>query len=157
FLYKQVLDQDQGRLEGVVRANKPARLSVVFTVEKVHGILVRLQGAVWLTANLLYCSGLRLMECARLRVKDIDFQYRQLVVREGKAGIAKQGSCHSLRHSFATHLLQSGYDIRTGQEPSGHSDANITMVYTHVLNRGGKGVRSPWMICSLPSSTVSDV
>ena len=254
FLYKQVLDQDPGRLEGVVRAKKPVRLPVVFTVEAVHEILVRLQGTVWLMASLLYGSGLRLMECTRLRVKDIDFQYRQLVVRDGKgqkdrvtmlpsrvieplkqhldrvrtiheedlgaglgavylpfalekkypdaaiewgwqyvfpaskisidprsgrkrrhhidetilqkavkaairqAGIAKQGSCHSLRHSFATHLLQSGYDIRTVQELLGHSDVNITMVYTHVLNRGGKGVSSPLdELGSQPGPTVGDL
>ena len=84
FLYKQVLDQDPGRLEGVVRAKKPVRLPVVFTVEEVQAILVLLQGTVWLMASLLYGSGLRLMECARLRVKDIDFQYRQLLVRDGK-------------------------------------------------------------------------
>jgi integron integrase len=254
FLYKQVLDQDPGRLEGVVRAKKPTKLPVVFTVEEVQAILVRLQGTVWLMASLLYGSGLRLMECARLRVKDIDFQCRQLVVKDGKgqkdrvtmlpsrlivplkqhlarvktvheedlgsglgavylpfalekkypnaatewgwqyvfpaskisidprsgkkrrhhidetilqkavksairqAGIAKQGSCHSLRHSFATHLLQSGYDIRTVQELLGHSDVNITMVYTHVLNRGGKGVSSPLDELCLPlGSTVSDL
>jgi integron integrase len=227
---------------------------VVFTVEEVQAILVRLQGTVWLMASLLYGSGLRLMECVRLRVKDIDFQCRQLVVKDGKGqkdrvtmlpsrlivplkqhlarvktvheedlgsglgavylpfalekkypnaatewgwqyvfpaskisidprsgkkrrhhidetilqkavksairqgGIAKQGSCHSLRHSFATHLLQSGYDIRTVQELLGHSDVNITMVYTHVLNRGGKGVSSPLDgLCLLPGSTVSDL
>jgi len=84
FLYKQVLDREPGRLEGVVRAKKPTRLPVVFTVEEVHAILVRLQGTLWLMASLLYGSGLRLMECVRLRVKDIDFQYRQLLVRDGK-------------------------------------------------------------------------
>jgi integron integrase len=195
-----------------VRAKKPSRLPVVFTVEEVQAVLVRLQGAVWLMATLLYGSGLRLMEYVRLRVKDVDFQYRQLVVRDGKgrkdrmtmlpellmvplkqhlirvkaiheqdlrdglgtiylpfalsrkypnaarewgwqyvfpaskiwvdprtgerrrhhidetilqkavksavrhAGITKPGSCHTLRHSFATHLLQSGYDIQTVQE-----------------------------------------
>ena len=254
FLYKQVLDQDPGRLEGVVRAKKPTRLPVVFTVEEVRAILMRLQGTGWLMASLLYGSGLRLMECVRLRVKDIDFQYRQLLVRDGKgqkdrvtmlpsrvieplkqhlarvrtihegdlgaglgavylpfalekkypnaakewgwqyafpasklsvdprsgkkrrhhidetilqkavkaairqAGIAKQGSCHSLRHSFATHLLQSGYDIRTVQELLGHSDVNITMVYTHVLNKGGRAVSSPLdELGTQPGSTGGDL
>lgn len=169
-------------------------------------------------AGLLYGAGLRLMECVRLRVKDIDFAYQQITVRDGKgaqdrvtmlpqslqkplqhhlakvqlldphagqswlwqyvfpaskrsidprsgmerrhhisetvlqravkdairqAGVRKRGSCHTLRHSFATHLLENGYDIRTVQELLGHKDVSTTMVYTHVLQRGGKGVRSP--------------
>jgi len=84
FLYKEVLGQEVGKLEGVVRAKKSLKLPVVFTVEEVQAVLVRLQGSALLMAGLLYGSGLRLMECVRLRVKDVDFHYRQLVVRDGK-------------------------------------------------------------------------
>ena len=84
FLYKEVLGQEVGKLEGVVRAKKSTRLPIVFTVEEVQAVLVHLHGTVWLMASLLYGSGLRLMECVRMRVKDVDFNYRQIVVRDGK-------------------------------------------------------------------------
>lgn len=239
FLYRDVLGIALRQIENVERAKKPARLPVVFTREEVRAVLAHLEGSKWLIASLLYGSGLRLMECLRLRVKDIDFQYGQITVRDGKggkdrvttlpdplrepllrhlervkalhqldlrqgygqvylpfalerkypnasrqwgwqyvfpapkrsidartgkvrrhhlsenviqkavsaaiqrSGVAKPGSCHTFRHSFATHLLESGYDIRTVQELLGHKDVTTTMIYTHVLNRGGKGVKSP--------------
>ena len=226
-------------VDHVERARKPQKLPVVFTREEVRAVLGRLRGESWLMASLLYGSGLRLMECVRLRVKDLDFERLQLTVREGKGGkdrvtmlpgplveplrrqleraralheadvregfgrvhlpyalarkypnaerewcwqyvfpaskrsvdprggaerrhhvsetalqkavkaavraahIPKPGSCHTLRHSFATHLLEAGYDIRTIQQLLGHADVQTTMIYTHVLNKGGKGVKSP--------------
>jgi integron integrase len=239
FLYRHVLQRDLGWIENIERAKKPARLPVVFTRKEVQAILARLEGTKWLITSLLYGAGLRVMECLRLRVKDIDFDYGQIIVREGKgqkdritmlpaslqdalkrhlqktkvihetdlkagfgrtclpfalkkkypnadmewgwqfvfpastrykdqgtgmvvrfhihpsavqkavraairnAAITKQGSCHTFRHSFATHLLEDGYDIRTVQELLGHKDVSTTMIYTHVLNRGPKAVKSP--------------
>jgi integron integrase len=239
FLYKEVLHKQIGFVDGVVRAKRPHRLPVVLTRQEVRSILGCLEGAAWLMAMLLYGSGLRLMECLRLRVKDIDLASNQIVVRAGKgdkdrhtmlpvavkeplakhldgikrqhqrdverglgrvalpnalerkypnagkewgwqwvfpasshytdratgeqrrhhlhesvlqkavkeavrqAGVTKPASPHTFRHSFATHLLEDGYDIRTVQELLGHRDVSTTMIYTHVLNRGGKGVFSP--------------
>ncbi len=239
FLYKQVLGRDLGWLDDLVRAKRPVRLPVVLTRGEVTALLAQLRGTPWLMASLLYRAGLRLLECLRLRVKDIDIAYRQILVRDGKggkdrvtmlpegavqrlhaqlgeakrlheidlrdgfgevhlpyalarkypragfewgwqyvfpasrrsadpgdrvirrhhldesvparalkqarrdAGIVKPVSAHVLRHSFATHLLQSGSDIRTVQELLGHSDVSTTMIYTHVMNKGARGVASP--------------
>ena len=239
FLYREVLDFQIDWVDDIERAKKPQRLPVVLTRKEVKAVLNHLRAEMWLMASLLYGSGLRLMECVRLRVKDVHFAQSQITVREGKgnkdrvtmlplslttplenqlervkclhemdikdgfgrvylpnalarkypsaerdlcwqyvfpaskrsldprtghiqrhhlaetslqkavkaairrAGINKPGSCHTLRHSFATHLLEDGYDIRTIQELLGHADVQTTMIYTHVLNKGGKGVRSP--------------
>ncbi len=239
FLYREVLEQDLDFPIDAIRAKKPKRLPTVLTREEVARVLVQLSGTHRLMAQLLYGSGLRLMECVRLRVKDVDFAQRQMIVRDGKgmqdrvtvlpdvlvaplqehvqrvkrlhdedlargqgsvylpfalerkypnadrewvwqyvfpsgrlsrdprsgvvrrhhisesilqkavkkavrlSGVQKRVSCHTFRHSFATHLLENGYDIRTVQELLGHKDVRTTMIYTHVLNRGGLAVRSP--------------
>lgn len=239
FLYKEVLKVELPWMDGIHRAKKPSRLPVVFTRAEVKRLLAQLDGTLWLMASLIYGTGMRLMECVRLRVKDVDFHYKQIVIRDAKgqkdrvtmlpeslieplrnhlvrvkerydqdlregygrvylphaldrkypnagrewgwqyvfparsrscdprtkiirryhyaedalqralknairnAGIIKPGTTHVLRHSFATHLLEDGYDIRTVQDLLGHQGLNTTMIYTHVLQKGGRAARSP--------------
>ena len=239
FLYRFVLDREVGELSGLVRAKRPARLPVVMTIEEVERVLAGLEGDSLVIALLLWGGGLRLKEALRLRIQDVDFDRREVRVRDGKgrrdrltvlpdrvigalrerirvslaihrkdlargfgevelpdalsrkypragwearwqwvfpagrmsvcprtgrvgrhhvfettiqrqvkraareAGITKRVTPHTFRHSFATALLESGYDIRTVQELLGHRSLNTTMIYTHVLNRGGRGVQSP--------------
>jgi integron integrase len=239
FLYRYVLRQDLPWLDDLVRARQPQRLPVVLSQGETRAVLAQLDGVYGLIGNLLYGSGLRLMECLRLRVQDLDFDYLQVLVRHGKggkdrvtmlprllveplrshlevvrerhrqavragyggvelpeavakkyagadqqwvwqyvfpaatpsvdprsggrrrhhiyedsvqrqmkkavlrAGVDRRASCHTLRHCFATHLLEHGYDIRTVQELLGHSDVSTTQIYTHVMRKGASAVWSP--------------
>jgi integron integrase len=239
FLYREILRTPIDDVEHITRPKQPVRLPVVLSRDEIKRVLAEMEGTPKLVAMILYGSGLRVLECLKLRVKDIDFSLHQIVVRGGKgnkdritmlpaaaesllrghlsevravhfrdlrrgggrvdipgalarkypnastewrwqyvfpatrtyvdvvtrelrrhhlhvtviqravaeavrsAGLMKRATCHTFRHSFATHLIEDGYDIRTVQELLGHTDVRTTMIYTHVLNRGGRGVRSP--------------
>jgi len=239
FLYKKILKIDLPWLDNIVRAKRPIRVPIVMSRTEVVKVLACMRGRHWLMASILYGSGLRTSECLNLRVQDIDFQYLQLTVRDGKgakdrrtilsdsliphiehqlewvrsllerdlkrgrsgvsvphaidkkyrnarldwkwqylfpsqkyalirenmeqrrhhahpsglsravklaaeeSGINKRATAHTFRHSFATHLLESGHNIRTVQELLGHTNVQTTQIYTHVLQRGGHAVRSP--------------
>ncbi len=140
FLYKQVLDQPLEELGDFARAKRPKRLPVVLSQSEAKALIESLTGPTQLMAGLLYGSGLRLMECVRLRVAGLQKALKKAAL---EAGITKKVGTHTMRHSFATHLLEAGYDIRTVQELLGHGDVSTTMIYTHVLNTPGLAVKSP--------------
>ena len=171
FLYRYVLGISIRELSAIPRSRAAKRLPVVLPVEQISSILGRMRAPYQLMAMLMYGSGIRLNECLSLRYKDIDLENRVLTVRQGKgdkdrytvrrhhihsgslqkafkracrdAGVGAEVHLHTLRHSFATHLIESGYDIRTIQELLGHNDESTTMIYTHVSKRNRLGVVSP--------------
>jgi len=140
FLYKEVLQRPLDWLDGLARAKRPARVPAVLTRGEVQRLLGGLEGSKWLMAS--YSTDPRTGVIRRHHVFE-DVLIRAVKEAARAAGIPKHVSCHTLRHSFATHLLENGYDIRTVQELLGHQSVETTMIYTHVMNKGGRGVQSP--------------
>ena len=143
FLYKHVLEQPLSGEINADRARRKVRIPIVLTREETARVIARLFGVHQLIVKLLYGSGLRITECLRLRVLDVDLEIKAIAKAVRQTGIGKRVSAHTFRHSFATHLLQRGTDIRTIQALLGHTDVSTTMIYTHVLQQGGHGVTSP--------------
>ena len=143
FLYRHVLEQPLSGEINADRARRKVRIPVVLTREETARVIARLAGVHQLIVKLLYGSGLRITECLRLRFQDVVLEMKAIARVVRQTGIGKRVSTHTFRHSFATHLLQRGTDIRTIQALLGHNDVSTTMIYTHVLHQGGHGVTSP--------------
>ena len=167
FLYRHVLDQPIEEQIEPTRAKRQPRPPVVMTKNEVQRVLAQIQGIHLLMAKMLYGAGLRLMECIRLRVQDLDFERNLIYVRGTKgnverrhhvlesglqkavkvavdrAGITKRVGCHTFRHSFATHMLEDGVNIRVVQELMGHADVKTTEIYTHVMEKDISATLSP--------------
>ena len=145
FFFRNVLHQEIGEINQALRAKKTRRLPVVLSPDEIRRLFGCMKGVYRLMVELIYGGGLRASECLRLRIKDLDFDRGCLCVRFGKgaADVVKHANVHTLRHSFATHLLEEGYDIRTVQELLGHASVKTTMIYTHVTIKNQLGVKSP--------------
>lgn len=143
FLYREVLGQPLPWLDSLERAKRPARLPTVLTQGEVQRILLQLHGTRWVMASLLYGAGLRLTECLQLRVKDVDFEYRQLTVRDGKGAKDRVTMLPTAAVEPLKRQLEHARELHERDLASGHGDVSTTMVYTHVLNKGGRGVASP--------------